>query len=169
MKVLKFAKDENMQIFLTTANLSLVSYDQKCWHFSDHTKFHSVLGDTISVIMTLSLGPPRGLPPPLSVMAKVADSHPMPPQRFWWLQRFFTTPTDVVNTLLWGRTKWPATYTRYFALGMQLSPCTPVTVFFPLIGCGYARKKNNKTKIKLRKLKKYHAILKGDLTFAFII
>ena len=29
----------------------------------------------ISVIMTLSLVPPPPLPPPLSVMAKVADSH----------------------------------------------------------------------------------------------
>ena len=32
MKVLKIKKNFN-----TTANLS---YDQKCWHFSDHTKLH---------------------------------------------------------------------------------------------------------------------------------
>jgi len=37
MKVRIFAKDENMRFFYTTANLS---YDQKCWHFTDHTKLH---------------------------------------------------------------------------------------------------------------------------------
>ena len=33
-----------------------------------------------------------------------------------------------------GRTKWPATYTRYFACtwGDAVTACTPVTVIFPL-------------------------------------
>ena len=35
-----FARDENMRFFLTTGNLS---YDQNCYHFSDHTKLHSDL------------------------------------------------------------------------------------------------------------------------------
>ena len=34
VKVLTFAKNENIQFFKTTANLS---YNPKCWHFSDHT------------------------------------------------------------------------------------------------------------------------------------
>ena len=34
MKVLIFAKDEDMEFFLTNANLS---YDQKCSHFGDLT------------------------------------------------------------------------------------------------------------------------------------
>ena len=38
-----------------------------------------------------------------------------------------------------GRTKRPATYSRYFALGMQLSPALQSPFSFHL-GCGYARK-----------------------------
>ena len=37
-------------------------------------------------------------------------------------------------------TKWPATYTRYFALGVQLSPALQSPFSFHL-GCGYARNK----------------------------
>ena len=40
-----------------------------------------------------------------------------------------------------GRTKWPATYTQYFALGMQLPPALQSLFSFHL-ECGHARKKN---------------------------
>ena len=42
--------------------------------------------------------------------------------------------------LLWERRKGLATYTWYFALGMQLSPALQSPFSFHL-GCGYARKK----------------------------
>ena len=42
-----------------------------------------------------------------------------------------------------GRTKWPATYTQYFELGMQLSPALQSHFSFHL-GCGYARNKKKK-------------------------
>ena len=48
---------------------------------------------------------------------------------------------DLLNTLLWAGRKGPATYTRYFALGMQLSPALQSPFSFHL-GCGYPRKKN---------------------------
>ena len=47
---------------------------------------------------------------------------------------------DLLNALLWAGRKGPATYTRYFALGMQLSPALQSPVSFHL-GCVYARKK----------------------------
>ena len=47
---------------------------------------------------------------------------------------------------------WPASYTRYFALGMQLSPALQSPFSFHL-GCGYnARKKKKKKKKVLEKL-----------------
>ena len=42
-------------------------------------------------------------------------------------------------------TKWPTTYTRYFALRMQLPPA-PQSPFSFRLGCGYARKKKQKKK-----------------------
>ena len=43
-----------------------------------------------------------------------------------------------------GRMKWPATYTRYSALGMQLSPGVVLQSPFSFhLGCGYARKKKS--------------------------
>ena len=48
--------------------------------------------------------------------------------------------------LLWAGRKGPASYTRYFALGMQLSPALQSPFSFHL-GCGYdARKKKKKKK-----------------------
>jgi len=44
-----------------------------------------------------------------------------------------------------GWTKWPATYTRYFALGMQLSPAFQSLFSFHL-KCIYARKNKTTTK-----------------------
>ena len=44
-----------------------------------------------------------------------------------------------------GRTKWPATYTWYFVLGMQLSPALQSLFSFHL-GCSYAQKKKDKPK-----------------------
>jgi len=41
-----------------------------------------------------------------------------------------------------GRTKWPATYTRYFELGMQLSPALQSPFSFHL-GCVFARNNKN--------------------------
>ena len=50
--------------------------------------------------------------------------------------------------LLWAGRKAPASYTRYFALGMQLSPALQSPFSFHL-GCGYdARKKKKKKKKK---------------------
>ena len=48
-----------------------------------------------------------------------------------------------------GRTKWPATYTWHFALGMQLATtCTPVTDFFPLgVRLCLKRKKKGRSKL----------------------
>jgi len=51
-----------------------------------------------------------------------------------------------------GRTKWPATYTRYFALGTQLSLALQLLFSFHL-GCGYARKKVSKKNHKLNLMK----------------
>ena len=44
---------------------------------------------------------------------------------------------DLLNALLWAGRKGPATYTRYFALGMQLSPVLQSPFSFHL-GCSYA-------------------------------
>ena len=56
--------------------------------------------------------------------------------------------------LLWAGRKGPATYTRYFALGMHLSPALQSPFSFHL-GCGYDARnkflKNNKNKLKTRK------------------
>ena len=49
MKVLIFAKDENMQFFKTTANLS---YDQKCRHFGDLTNISNHL-ELLSLVQRL--------------------------------------------------------------------------------------------------------------------
>ena len=46
---------------------------------------------------------------------------------------------NLLNALLWAGQKGPATYTRYFALEMQLSPALQSLVSFHL-GCVYARK-----------------------------
>ena len=46
--------------------------------------------------------------------------------------------------LLWAGRKGPATYTRYFALRMHLSPALQSPFSFHL-GCDYARKKKKKT------------------------
>ena len=51
---------------------------------------------------------------------------------------------ELLNTVM-GRMKWPATYTRYLALGMQLSPALQSPFSFHL-GCGYARKNKQKKK-----------------------
>ena len=55
---------------------------------------------------------------------------------------------DLLNTVM-GRTKGPATYTRYFVLGMQLSPALQAPFSFHL-GCGYARKKNHRKEFSSR-------------------
>ena len=46
-----------------------------------------------------------------------------------------------------GRTKWPAIYIRYFALGLQLPTiCTQVTNFFALGNAVMLKKKREKKK-----------------------
>ena len=53
-----------------------------------------------------------------------------------------------------GKMKWPATYTRYSALGMQLSPALKSPFSFHL-GCGFARKNNNNNNNKNIRNEKY--------------
>ena len=48
----------------------------------------------------------------------------------------------ICSTVCYGRTKWPATYTRYLALGMQLPPALQSPISFHL-GCGYTQKKKS--------------------------
>ena len=45
--------------------------------------------------------------------------------------------------LLWAGRKGPASYTRYFALGMHLSPALQSPFSFQL-GCGYDARKKKK-------------------------
>jgi len=56
------------------------------------------------------------------------------------------TTWKCVHLLLAGR-KGPATYTRYFALGMHLSPALQSPFSFHL-GCGYGARKKKKKKNK---------------------
>ena len=57
---------------------------------------------------------------------------------------------DLLNALLWAGRKGPATYTRYFALGMQLSPALQ-HCFLSTWGAVMLGKKQNKTKTKNKK------------------
>ena len=50
-----------------------------------------------------------------------------------------------------GRTKWPATYTRHFALGIQLPPALQSPFSFHL-GCGYAQKKKITPQVERKEL-----------------
>jgi len=49
-----------------------------------------------------------------------------------------------VNALLWAGRKGPATYTQYFALGLELSPALQSPFSFHL-GCGYLCSKKKKS------------------------
>ena len=49
MKVLTFAKDENVRFFQHHANLS---YDQRCWHFSGHTNFIPTCGNKQDLLIS---------------------------------------------------------------------------------------------------------------------
>ena len=50
--------------------------------------------------------------------------------------------------------KWPATYTWYFPLGMQLPPALQSLVSFHL-GCSYARNNSKKRKWKMEQVTKF--------------
>ena len=54
---------------------------------------------------------------------------------------------DLLNTLLRAGQKGPATHTRSFAFGMQLSPALQSPFSFHL-GCGYAHKKEKNYRVR---------------------
>ena len=68
---------------------------------------------------------------------------------------------DLRNTLLWAGRKGPATYTRYFALGMQLSPALQSPFSFHL-ECGYAPKKIEKHKKEFSRVLSCHVAVSSE-------